>query len=201
SNPPEYARIGDLMANWMMSDSKCTGKAVTFGLPYPVLQAEANSFVSTIKAHCPACSAKYTEIQLKDVGTPAATTAIVSAVQADPSIKYVGVNVGVLATGVREALSAAGLPDVKVFGLSPDKNAIKALQQGKDAMWIGATSKAFGYEMFDALLRTLDTNKITTGLPKLLSLLTPQNIPSDATDAVAYPLDFPQQFYQIWHVQ
>jgi ABC-type sugar transport system substrate-binding protein len=200
SDALEYSRIGEVTANWVMADSGCSAKAVIVGLPYPVLQAQATSFVDTLKNGCEACDATYIEVQGKDVGTPAATNAIISAIQSDPSIRYVSINVGVLATGVREALAAVGLNDVVVFGLSPDANAIKALQDGKDAMWLGGSSRALGYELFDGVLRIQDSGEVFTGLPKLVSLLTPENVPTDVTDAVAYPLDFDKQFHALWHV-
>jgi ABC-type sugar transport system substrate-binding protein len=81
-----------------------------------------------LSSKCPDCKVTYNEIQPKDLGSPAATNAMVSKLQADPSIKYAYTIIGNVAAGLTTALSQANITGVKIFGQVPDENAIKALR-------------------------------------------------------------------------
>lgn len=190
----------NIMANWVMSDSGCKGDAVLFGLPYPILTANGDQFVKEMKSLCRSCSATYTQLPVADVGTPAGTQAIVSAVQANPSIKYIGVNVGVMATGLAQALEQAGITGTKIFGISPDINGIKGLQEGTNSMWIDKTTQMLGWVCMDGTLRGLESGKPFTGLQYPEAVLTTSNVSKSATSVLTYPLNYETAFEKLWHV-
>jgi hypothetical protein len=85
---PTVATIGTLEANWFMADSKCTGSAALFSLPFPIVAYAVKVFADVVKAKCPDCTVTTSTIQTADIGTPAATTAMVSTLQSNPRIKY-----------------------------------------------------------------------------------------------------------------
>lgn len=192
--------IGKLQANMFMHDSGCKGSVAIFNLPFPILTAVTNSFTATVKARCPDCKVSYNELQASDIGTPAATTAIVSALQSSPSTKYVYTIIGNVADGLNAALSAAGITGIKIFGENPDQNAIQALRDNTNAWWVDQTSQLTGWTEMDALLRVLDTGRPYNDIATYpLSVLTPENVPSGGSVPVEPP-DYEQQFLALWHV-
>jgi ABC-type sugar transport system substrate-binding protein len=173
-----------------------------FGLPYPVVQAAGQSMVATINADCSQCKASYTEFQLSDVGTPAVTTRIVSLLQSNPKIKYLGVGIAPLAQGVSEALAAAGITGVKIVGLSPDDTTLKYLQGGSASMMIANTAEIGAWALFDAALRVLDSGKPWDGHTYPIAIVTPANVSKTATHVgqITYPTDFRAEFKKLWQV-
>jgi ABC-type sugar transport system substrate-binding protein len=199
---PTYTLIGELNAYEFMRDSGCKGSAALFNLSaYPILKIGADAFISTVKAHCPACSVGYGEIQPTDIGTPAATQAIVSKIQSNPSINYVGVTLGDMAIGLSAALKQAGITNVKIFGSDPVAEGIAALRDGTNSWWVEESPQINGVVLFDAGLRAMESGTIANpnngNFP--LYVLTPKNVPSGSSIPVA-PQDYLKEFESLWHV-
>jgi ABC-type sugar transport system substrate-binding protein len=195
---PTAKKIGEMNAYEFMRDSNCKGSVAIFNLPFPILKVATDAFTSAVQANCPDCKVSYNEIQTKDIGTPAATNAIVSKLQSSPSTKYVYAIIGNVATGLSAALSQAGLSGVKIFGQVPDDNAIKALRDGTNAWWVNESSLIDGWGEFDYGLRAIETGKpvVDTG-DYPLAILTPKNVPS-GTGLPVTPPDFRKEFEKLW---
>jgi len=200
SGTSSFQRTADIQANWVAKDSKCTGHVAQFGLPYEVLQVQNTQFEKTLKTVCPDCKTSYTELQNADIGTPAATNAMVSAVQADPSIKYVGVPIGGLAAGLQPAFAQAGITGVKIFGAAPATAEYEAMKRGDGSMWVASSAAMAGWVLLDAMLRVFDTGQAFPGFVQPNVMLTSDNIPADATENTAYPTDYQQEFKALWKV-
>jgi ABC-type sugar transport system substrate-binding protein len=202
SNGTEVSKqMGDLHANLVMRDSGCKAHAAIFNLPFPILKVATDEFQQTLTSKCPDCKVSYNEIQAKDLGSPAATNAIVSALQADPSIKYAYTIIGNVAAGLTTALTQANITGVKIFGEVPDNNAIKALQAGTNAWWVTQSSQINGWMELDAILRVLDTGQPVTTGANPLGVLTPQNVPQGSTSTIpTYPSNFRELWKQVWKV-
>jgi ABC-type sugar transport system substrate-binding protein len=197
---PTAKQIGELNAYEFMRSSNCKGSTAIFSLPFPILKVATDSFTATVKANCPDCSVSYNEIQSADIGTPAATNAIVSKLQSSPSTKYVYTIIGNVADGLDTALSQANITGVKIFGQVPDPNSIAALRNGTNAWWINQSSLMNAWTALDGILRVLDTGKVQTdtgGYP--LALLTPQNVPGGTANPVV-PADYQSEFKKLWLV-
>ncbi|WP_229052453.1 substrate-binding domain-containing protein [Aeromicrobium sp. Leaf350] len=189
------------MSAWILNDSGCSTNALMVGLPYPILKTMGDSFVASYEETCSDCTAEYQELPLAQVGTPAATTAIVSSVQADPSIGYVVVQDSVIATGLRAALDQAGLNDVKITGITPDAQAYSALKNGTNSMWMLNSLPFVGYVMVDTVLRVLDTGEPVAAIEYPTPVLTKENLPEGADSSLAIPEDFREQFLEVWGVK
>jgi ABC-type sugar transport system substrate-binding protein len=196
---PTYKVVGEMNAYKFMQDSHCSGSVAIFDLPYPILKVDSDSFTATVKAHCPACKISYTLIQTSDVGTPAATNAIVSKLQSSPSTKYVFFTYGDTAIGVPTALAQAGLSSVKIFGTVANNDAIAELRQGKEAWWIDQPSVMDGWASFYVGLKALATHHpvLDTGQYPL-AILTPQNVPG-GTGVPVVPADYASEFTKLFH--
>jgi ABC-type sugar transport system substrate-binding protein len=191
---------GQVLANWMMRDSKCTGNAVTFSLAgIPGSEADAASFVKTVQAQCPACKAQTHVVQLSDLGTSAVPTAVTSILQADPSIKYLMMTVGNLADGLSAQLTQANITGVKIFGGVPDAESLTSLQAGTNSAWVNLSENMLAWNELDAALRSIEQQKPIVDPPLPLALLTSADAPP-GTSFPTYPLDYQSEFEKLWHV-
>ena len=193
-------QLGEIHAHMVMRDSECQGHVAVFSLPFPILTVVTDRFEAVLDAECPECEVSYTEIQPTDLGSPAATNAVVSALQADPSVKYAFTIIGNVAVGVATALDQAGISDVQIFGQVPDENAIAALQDGTNAWWLTQASQINGWLELDAVVRAIEDEAPvnTTGNP--IGVLTPENVPQGTSDVPVFPDDYEDLFLEIWGV-
>lgn len=196
-----FEEDADLAARWIMKDSGCAANVHMFGMPVPILQLASQQLVDTVGAECPNCKAQAHEISPQEVGTPAATNAIVSALQSDPSINYVGVATGGMAAGLSAALKQAGITGVKIFGISaPDVNSIKALQDGSNSMWLTSTAELAGWSLVDAVVRVLDSGQALPSMAYPVGIMTTDNVPEDAKQVPTYPKSYEADFEKLWLV-
>lgn len=198
--PASYQQTAKILASWVLQDSNCNANVATFSLPYAVFSVQNAQFVKTLKAACPSCKASYHLLQNTAVGTSAATTAIVSAIQADPSIKYVNVVVGTLASGLSAALKQGGLSGVKIVGEGPAAADYAALRNGSEAMWVASSAPINAWDMMDAALRVFDTGKPFPGFVEPNTMLTSSNVPANASDTSAYPANYVNLYKTLWKV-
>lgn len=193
-------QLGEIHAHKVMRDSQCQGHVAIFSLPFPILTVVTDRFQEVLESECPECEASFTEIQPTDLGSPATTGAIVSALQADPSVKYAYTIIANLAVGVPTALDQAGIDDVRIFGQVPDETAIAALQDGTNAWWLTQASQINGWLELDSVLRAIEGEAPvnTTGNP--IGVLTPENVPQGSSDVPLYPADYEALFEELWGV-
>jgi ABC-type sugar transport system substrate-binding protein len=195
-----YTKVGQLNAYEFMHDSNCQGNAAIFGLPYPILTVGTDAFVKTVQEHCPACTVSSNELQVDDVGTSAATSAIITKLQSDPSTKYVYGVIGNAVTGLTAALRQAGLSGITVFGADPDENAIAAVRNGTNKWWVQYGAQLNAWAMIDAGLRALETHKpVPDSADYPLGLLTKETTPP-GTSLPVVPANYEQAFKALWHV-
>lgn len=201
SNGPVTAEeIGELQANLVMRDSKCTANVAMFTLPFPIIEATDNAFTSTLKEKCPDCKVSTTLVQPQDLGTPKTASAIVSKLQSDPTVKYAYTVIGNVANGVAPALRQAGLKDIKIFGNTPDADSIASLRDGTNAWWVNQNPTLQAWGLIDSVLRAIDSGAPhPDGGHYPLAVLTPENVP-DGTGVPALPTDYQAEFEALWGV-
>lgn len=193
-----FAQIGELGAYNIMKATNCKGSVAVFALPTLALKASADSLAAVLKKECEDCSSSYTEIQFADIGSPAATNAVVSKLQSDPSINFAYFALGDLAVGLGPALKQAGV-DAQIGGAIPNTQNLATLKQGENAFWLALPQKTSAYTILDTAARALDTKKPTVGNHYPIPVFTPDNIKT--TDEVeAYPTDMGEQFKELWQL-
>ena len=201
SNGAGPARLlEEVNAFLFMRDSGCTGNVLSLTAPFDILTLGMESFDATIAANCPNCQATTLNVLPADIGTPAMTSTIVSAAQADRSIKHVHAMFGNLATGLYSALDQAGISDVRIFGNVPDTNAIQALQDGTNAWWLTQNSITQAWQALDAALRAVEAQEVVTMTQIPFGVLTPENVDPDATTIQNFPENFRELFAEVWQV-
>jgi ABC-type sugar transport system substrate-binding protein len=193
-----YTNVGELAAYAFMQATNCRGKAAAFGLPVEALQSQAESMKEVLERECEGCSISYTDIQFADVGSPAATNAVVSKLQSDPSINFAYFTIGDLAVGIEPALKQAGL-DVKIGGAIPVPSNLSELKQGKNSYWLGVPQGMSAWINLDTALRALETGEPVVGDHYPVPVFTPDNI--ESTDPIpVYPENYEEQFKELWNI-
>ena len=194
------SKVSEISANLTARASECSAKVLAVTLPYPIIETTGKQYTKFLTSLCSACSVKTKLIQTQDIGTPNATNAIVSALQADPSIKYLFLTVGNLGDSLPSALSQAGLSGITVLGATPDDASIAALRAKTNYAWIDLNSDIQGWVAFDGIVRAIATGKVVTDDGNYpLWVLTQDNVPSGTT-APVYPTNYQDLFTKLWGV-
>jgi ribose transport system substrate-binding protein len=197
---PAYGKI---LANWFIADSNGTGKALSFRADdFAPLKQFSDSFDATVKSGCSGCSVTDLRATIPQVEGGQATSAIVSALQKDPSIKYVVACDAPFVDGLPAALKAAGLyGKVKIVGGGATSVEEKGLQTGVFAALTSLAQRYTGWLMVDAAVRHLEAMTIAPsdgGEPIQLLTKSTLQTPSDSYD---YPASYPAQFKALWHLK
>jgi ABC-type sugar transport system substrate-binding protein len=202
NGPASYALVGNLEADWVLRESNCNAHVAFIGTPYAVFTTNADAFTKTLTTACSVCKSTTSVIQNSNLGTPAQTTAVVSAVQADPSIKYVVLATGDLAAGVAAALTQAGISGVHIIGNSPGNADFAGLRNGTEEMWLTPGGLGvYGWVLFDSLLRVFDTGRAFPGFPQPYTILTKANVPANANQDSNFPANYKTEFRALWKVR
>ena len=201
NSSPDVAQVGKMLANWVVADSDGKANALLQSVnDFPILKVMSDSFKANMAELCPDC--KVTEINntIAQLGT-GVVPAIVSALQKDPSIKYVVTVNGPFVTGLTSALGAAGLSDIKIAGESGDTTNLSNIKAGKEAAFTALAAKYGAWSMVDMVLRHEQGIKFDPdgggGLPK--QLLT-KDVEFEISNSFEKPSDYPEQFKKLWLV-
>jgi ribose transport system substrate-binding protein len=190
---------GKLLASWMIADSGGTGRSLMVGIPsFPSISAVMSEYSSVVKG-CSGCSAKALNITLQQVAAGSVSSAVVSAIQADPGIKYVFFADGEWGAGITQALKAAGLNSVKVGGVTPTTDQMSELRTGAQSAWIGLNYNYLGESMVDLLVRKFGNSAGSAGDDlQPIQILTPQNVGTQQNFNA--PADSLDQFKTLWKI-
>ena len=196
------------IAAWITADSNGTGKVLLVGVPsFPLLAVYGTAFHSALPQYCSGCSITDINATIPEVDAGQINSLIVSALQKDPSIKYVSVVDGAFVDGLPSALAAAGLTGkVKITGIGADvANETNILSGGDEKAFTALATVYSGWLMVDAALRHVEGMPATDvedgGLPS--QLLTQQSMKANnlqPANSYNYPTDYPQQFKALWKV-
>ncbi|GAA1858811.1 hypothetical protein GCM10009836_43810 [Pseudonocardia ailaonensis] len=197
--PDTQEAAGERNAYLALKASGCNANVLVLSAPVQTLKPTTDKFQSVLKQLCPQCKSSYSEIQFADIGSPAATSKAVSALQVDPSIKYVYAAFANLVNGLQSALDQAGIDGVTVFGTTPDVQAMAALKSSKNpGWWVTVSAELDGWFTVDAALRALDKKgPVFTGAYPV-GVLTKANAPASSDDIPSFPTNFRELLTTLW---
>ena len=202
---PQLSVLGSGVADYVAVNSDLKASVALVTLPsYPVLASFDTGFTKELSSACPGCSVTQLPQQLTDIGT-STPTAVVNAIRRNPNIKYVIFDTGSVATGVEDALKAAGLSSVVVGGESPDSDAIQQMKSGSNQAWAALSIPIAGFQLMDALARHFDGDSLTpvTQETPPWQILTSSNIGSavlDSKDNYVGYANYVAAFAKLWNV-
>ena len=155
----------------------------------------ATNFESSFKEFCPDCPYEKLDIALADIST--AGDKVVSALRANPDLKYVVFSSDSAFVGIPAALSAAGLTDIKTFGEGPGLANLDMISQGLQtgSMAFGAYESMFG--AVDAIIRDKAGDEVPEAFTPPDWILTSDNLPS-TTELFPVVPDIVDHFTTLW---
>jgi ribose transport system substrate-binding protein len=190
------------LADYMISDSKGAGKFLLVNLPdFTILQYAEKQMTDWIDKNCTSCTYDKLEATIADLTGGAVAGQVVSYLQAHPDVTNVNASIGDLATGLPEALAAAGLADkVSISGGVPNVDQIQSLIDKTTAAWKTLPRVSAAWMMVDAMARYdqgMDTTVDEVVAPA--PIFTQDNVPSPAADYEGVP-GFEDQWKALWGV-
>ena len=189
------------LADWVISDSKGEADALLVNLPdFTILQYAEKQLTDHYEASCTSCKLDVLETTIADLTAGNVPGQVVSYLQAHPDVKYVNVAIGDLATGLPEAIAAAGISGVKISGGVPNVDQIQSLIDGTTNAWKALPRVSAAWMMVDAMARydqDMDTtvDEVVADAP----IFTPENVEEPATDYAGVP-GYEDQWKALWGV-
>jgi ribose transport system substrate-binding protein len=199
NGPSDFAHQTSDLANYFVADSKGSGKALLLNIAdvgaFAPMKAE---FTSAVQKQCPSCTVSSINITTSQLGSNGVVPAIVSALQANPSINYVVTPEGDAVQGLSSAAAAAGLSKVKVLSLTPSIVTEQGLQNGQVQASVALPLKMTGWKIVDTALRSSEGMTVTPGdggMP--VQLFTQQNLTAPA-GSHDNPANYAAEFKKLW---
>ncbi len=198
---------GDRIANQVIVDSAGAANVLMVNIPdFAVLVSEREGSEAAYKANCPGC--KFTELALTldQLLAGEVAGAVVSAVQADPSINYIHVAFDGLSTGLTSVLADAGLLEGrKVVGVDFSGAVLQEIVDGTMAFWTANPKEYAAWVMVDAMARHSigqenTEERANANLPSFVVSSPAQAEPLVAGDGWPGPDTMAEQFKTLWGV-
>ncbi len=195
--PAQTAVIGQLMAAWIITQSKGDAHTVYFNLPaFSILKTQGTAYTDYLKQNCSKCTSDSVDIPVTALGKDVPTR-IVSYLRAHTSVKWVTVSVDALAVGLPAALKAAGLNDVKIVGEGATSTNLQYIQAGQQSASVAFPYYEVMWAMVDAAARYEAGATVPASVGATPWLLVKSNAPAP-TDAFPTVKDYAQQFKTLW---
>jgi ribose transport system substrate-binding protein len=201
----QYVQNGDLIADWIVVDSKANAKTAFFNIPnFPALKTMEKAYEARLTQLCPSCTYAGVDVQGTDIGKNLPER-VVSYVQQHPDTNYIVLAFGSMVLGVPEALKEAGLDGrvklVSQAGLSLNFNYIA---KGEQAVDLTLSHLNLAFAAMDVMARAKagqDISDIPTTLPSIF--LTKDNLNFDASSNTTWPMQdtLQQQYKTLWGVR
>ena len=190
------------LADYMISDSDGAGKFLLVNLPdFTILQYAEKQTTDWLDTNCTTCTYDKLETTIADLTGGNVPGQVVSYLQAHPDVTNVNLAIGDLATGLPEALKAAGLSDkVHLSGGVPNVDQMQSLLDKTSNAWKALPRVSAAWMMVDAMARyaqSMDTtvDEVVADAP----IFTQDNAPSPAADYAGVP-GYEDQWKALWGV-
>lgn len=191
---PQLKVSGELLGDAVIAEGGADGKSVFVWDPNTLMGPVEEGYAAKIEGA--GGSFDVLKISAAQIGK-SIPSQVVSYLQANPETEYAVFAVSDFATGVPQALAAAGITGVKVAGRVPHPTNVKEIQSGGEWTQIAEETAASGYRAIDALARIeqgVAFEKFPAGWHRIVNK-------SNASEAgVADTPGVPDAFLKAWHV-
>jgi ribose transport system substrate-binding protein len=191
------------LSDFVIADSGGDANVLFVNVPdFKILQIVATAVDGNFKSQCPACTVTPLNVSIGDLTGGTVASQVVSALQSKSKIDYVYVTIGDLATGLPEALQAAGLAGkVRIVGGVPNTEQVQSLIDAKAAAYTPLGRPASAWAAMDVMARlSLGMDPDAKGHELLPSVIwTPDNVPKPAQDYQGAE-NYQAQFKKLWGV-
>jgi ABC-type sugar transport system substrate-binding protein len=201
SEPRGIVHDVDLILSSFIADSNGTGDVLYAGYPdLPILALVEPMNQEEFKKDCPECTYNLLDLSTAQLNNGDAPNLIVSEIRKNPDIKYVATIVSFAFTGLRDALDAAGLNDVKIGISSAPNQWLDGVRAGEaDFITVYPIGEAL-YACLDQLLRYdqgMDVEQEAHGVTPVQ--LYNQDTVGDTTEYDG-PENFKEDYLKLWGV-
>jgi ribose transport system substrate-binding protein len=185
---PAYSQASyPLLADLIISDSGGAANVLVVSIPdFAILQVATAAIDEQFSSQCPDCTVESLDVTIADLTGGNVASQIVSSVQSNPDIGYVFLVIGDLATGLPEAMSSAGMEDVKIVGHVPNPEQLQSLADGTSFAWLPLP-----------LAAGQDVSPEHEVLP--IEIWTTDNVPTPVEEYEG-PEGYQDQFTELWGV-
>jgi ribose transport system substrate-binding protein len=196
------AQASAVPADWMIAASNGKpGNVVSFTSPgLGILITASNAFASGFHKLCPGCSLSTQPEALSSIGTTL-PGAVVSYLQAHPSVKYVFMTFGDMMIGVPSAVQAAGLQGIQFTTQSAAPTDVGYVKAGQEASVAAYPLDFIYYVSMDAMARQMLHDNVAAAKSWIFptQLMTSQNVSTfDATGYATTP-GLVSYFNKLWN--
>lgn len=148
-------KTGAMMADWIIANSGGHANVVYVDIPiYPSLVGQGQGAQSEFAKLCPACTFATLPVSVTQLGAGQVPAAIVSYLQAHPSVNSLYLSFQDLDAGVAAALRSAGLASkVKIVGTEGQTAQLHEVVSGQEAMWSILPEPYVMWEVVDWMAR------------------------------------------------
>ena len=199
--PADARAQATAIADFFIADSNGAGKSLIVNVPdVGSLKIVTDQYLSTVKSGCAKCSAGTVDVTLAQVASNGVVPAVVSALQRNPSVKYVVTVQGEFTQGIQAAIKAAGLSGVKLLGINPAQFNQQDLLTGNATAFTTLPFNIMAWKAVDVVLRYAQHLTVAPGDgPLPLQLLTKDTV-GTPQPSIDRPTDYVQQFKALWKV-
>ena len=189
------------LADFMISDSGGEANSLLVSLPdFTILQYAEQKMTDQFDSACTSCTYETLEATIADLTAGNVPGQVVSYLQSHTDVTYVNLAIGDLATGLPEALDAAGISGVKIVGGVPNVTQMQSLIDGTSDAWKALPRVSAAWMMVDAMARYdqgMDTtvDEVVAAAP----IFTPDNVETPAADYAGVP-GYEDQWKALWGV-
>ena len=200
---PFSQRNAALLSDFVIADSGGDGNVLFVNVPdFKILQIVSDAVTGNFTSQCPNCTITPLNVSIGDMTSGTVASQVVSSLQSNSKLDYVYVTIGDLATGLPEALQAAGLGDkVKIVGGVPNTEQVQSLIDDKAAAYAPLGRPASAWAAMDVMARlSVGMDPDVKGHELLPSVIwTPDNVPKPAQDYEGAE-NYQEQFKKLWGV-
>jgi ABC-type sugar transport system substrate-binding protein len=203
-------KSGELEADWMIANSGGRADAVYVDIPlYPSLVLQGQGTAAEFAKLCPSCKYATLPVSVTQLASGQVPAAIVTYLQAHPSVNYLYISFQDLDTGVYAALRTADLTGrVKIVGTEAQAAELHEIVSGQETMWTIAPEPYVMWAVVDWMARL--SEGVLTPAALAASDEGPEFIvdtPAAATAMLGVddgnwpgPTNYQAQYEKLWHV-
>lgn len=212
-----YANCYDLTATtaysraltaWVINDSGADANIGVVNIPeFPTLAAQVTGVEDSVAELCDSCSTTALDLTIDDLASGGSANAIVSFLQSNPDINYLYLTFGNFETGLGQALTSAGLDDVKVVGVQPQQPQVQSLLNGESVAWVATPQENAMWTLADQMARVANgewdaANERAAAVPPFYIIDSAEDAEAivDLPDGWPGPDGFKEQYQALWGV-
>ena len=196
-SPSEVRGYGGDLANWVVASSGGRAKVLYVAAPeFTGLQPGIAGFRDRLKQLCGSCTMDVLNTKSTDVGKNNPSL-VVSYLQAHPGTNYVVCYNGDCATGVPQAIVAAGISGVHLVTQAGGPVNYQYIKQGLQDAALTVYIPPYGWQIADSLARGILKDPIPT-YPTPQSLITKTTLKFDPSGDPPFGTDYQAEFHKLW---